>query len=79
MEVLWQPDGERLTPAQAYLPPQLLKSGSPLLAEYYERVMHGMNLTVEGLRRAGDEKLPVFEEILSDLKALEVQIYDHRQ
>ena len=79
MEVRWQPGSKGLTPAQTYLPPQLLKSGSPLLAEYYDRVMHGVTLTVEGMRRAGDERLPVFETILSDLKALEVQIYDHRQ
>ena len=79
MEVLWQPGGEGPTPAETYLSPQLLKCGSPLLAEYYERVLHGVTLTVEGMRRAGDERLPVYEAILSDLKALEEQIYDHRQ
>ncbi len=77
MEVVWEP-GQGITPAEAYLSPQLLEDRHPLLPEYYQRVLHGVRLTVEGMRRSGDDQLSVFEEILSDLTALEEQIYGSR-
>ncbi len=76
MEIFFQP-GQSITPAQTYITPQLLADKHPLLPEYYERVLYGLRLTVEGLRRSGDDQLPVYETILSDLTALEEQIYGH--
>ena len=77
MEVIYDP-GHGITPAETYISPALLADNHPLLGEYYERVLHGMNLTVDGMRRSGSEQLPVFETILADLKALEGQIHGNR-
>lgn len=77
MEAVYDP-GFGITPAEAYISPALLADGHPLLGEYYERVLHGVRLSVEGMRRSGDCDLPVFERVLSDLKALEGKIYGNR-
>ena len=74
MEVVFEP-GLGITPAQTYITPQLLEDNHPLLKEYYERVKHGVELTVFGLKRAGDDRLPIYETILSDLTKMEEQIY----
>ena len=76
MEVIYDP-GEGLTPAETYISPQLLQSRHPLLPEYYERVRSGIELTISGLQRSGEDRLPIYEAILSDLNALEEQIYDN--
>ena len=78
MEVVYDP-GHGITPAETYITPQLLEDNHPLLPEYYERVMHGMNLTVKGMAHSGDEQLPVYEGILSDLEKLKEQIYGNRR
>ncbi len=77
MEVLWEP-GPGIAPWETYITRQLLEDSHPLLPEYYERVIHGVRLTVEGMRRSRDSQLPIYETILSDLTALEVQIYGNR-
>lgn len=77
MEVVYAPGGA-ITPAQTYITPQLLADHHPLLPEFYERVKHGVELTVFGLKRANDDRLPAFEAILSDLVEMEEQIYGNR-
>ena len=77
MEVTYGP-GEGLTPGQTYITPQLLEDKHPLLPEYYERVVHGVRLTVDGMKRSGDDHLALYETILSDLEALEEKIYGNR-
>ena len=77
MEVVFDP-GHGITPAETYIPPQLLADNHPLLPEYYDRVMYGMKLTVEGMRRSGNDQLPIYETILSDLEALEENIHGNR-
>ena len=77
MEVVYAP-GEAPTPAQTYISPQLLQDRHPLLPEYYERVKSGVELTISGLRRSDDPRLPIYETILSDLTAMEDTIYDNR-
>lgn len=77
MEVVFDP-GHGITPAQTYITPQLLCDAHPLLPEYYERVKSGIELTIFGLKRAGDDRLPIYESILSDLTAMEEQIYGNR-
>ena len=77
MEVVYDP-GHSISPAETYITPQLLEDGHPLLPEYYERVLHGVQLTVEGMKRSGDNRLYVYEMILSDLEALKEQIYGNR-
>ena len=77
MEVVFDP-GHGITPAETYITPQLLQDNHPLLPEYYDRVMYGMKLTVEGMRRSGSDQLPIYETILSDLAALEERIHGNR-
>ncbi len=78
MEVVWDP-GHGITPAETYITPQLLEDNHPLLPEYYERVKHGVELMVFGMRRSGSDQLPIYETILSDLTKLEETIYGNRQ
>lgn len=70
--------GDPPSPGQTYLSPQLLEDAHPLLPEYYQRVLHGVRLTTEGMRRAEDSRLPDYEKLLAELEALEVQIYGNR-
>ena len=78
MEVVYDP-GHGITPAETYITPQLLEDNHPLLSEYYERVKHGVELTIFGMKRANDDQLPIYEAILSDLIAMEERIYGNRQ
>ena len=77
MEVVYDP-GLGITPAETYITRQLLEDNHPLLPEYYERVKHGMELTIFGMKRANDDQLPIYETILADLTAMEEQIYGNR-
>ena len=64
-----------LTPGGYHITPALLKSKSPLLPAFYERVVDGIKITVEGLSRSGGEKHIQFQNILQELTELEGQIY----
>ena len=75
MEVVYDP-GHEMTPANCYITPQLLVDKHPLLPEYYERVCHGLKLTVMGMQRSQDEQFAHYESILRDLEGLKEQIYD---
>ena len=77
MEVVFDP-GHGITPAETYISPALLEDNHPLLPEYYERVKHGVELTIFGLKRINDNQLPIFETILSDLTKMEERIYGNR-
>ena len=78
MEVVFDP-GHGITPAETYISPALLEDNHPLLPEYYERVKHGVELTIFGLKRINDDQLPIYETILSDLVKMEERIYGNRQ
>jgi hypothetical protein len=67
MEVVYDP-GHPLTPAETYITPQLFEDNHPLLPEYYGRVIHGLELTVNGMSRSGDPELSRYEAILAELK-----------
>ena len=77
MEVVFDPS-HGITPAETYITRQLLEDNHPLLSEYYERVKHGVELTVFGMKRANDDQLPIYETILTDLTAMEERIYGNR-
>ncbi len=77
MEVVFDPD-QGITPAETYITKQLLEDNHPLLPEYYERVKSGVELTIFGLKRANDDRLPIYEGILKDLIAMEAEIYGNR-
>ena len=77
MEVVYEP-GHSISPAETYITKQLLEDRHSLLAEYYNRVVSGVRLTVDGMKHSGSEQLPIYEAILADLEALEEQIYGNR-
>ena len=56
----------------------MLDDNHPLLTEYYDRVKHGEELTIFGMKRANDDQLPIYETILSDLTTMEERIYGNR-
>lgn len=77
MEVVFAPSD---TPAlwEHYISKALLEDGSLLLPEYYDRLLHGLRLNVEGMRRSGSAELGLYEETLSQLEALEGKINEYR-
>ena len=77
MELVCDP-GHAITPTETYITPQLLEDNHPLLPEHYERVLHGVRLTVDGMKRSGNDQLSIYEMILSDLEKLKEQIYVNR-
>ena len=77
MEVVFDP-GHPLSHAESYISPALLEDNHPLLPEYYERVKHGVELTIMGMRRSGDDQLHVYEVLLSALTEMEERIYGSR-
>ena len=65
-EVVYAP-GESLKGAEFYITPALRASGSPLLPEFYDRVVGGIRTSVEGLSRTGGEKYEEMKKILEEL------------
>ena len=65
-EVVYAP-GESLKGAEFYITPALRASGSPLLPEFYDRVVGGIRTSVEGLSRTGGEKYEEMKTILEEL------------
>lgn len=78
MCVYWCQEAPRLSFAESYITPALLRDNSPLLPEYFQRVKQGVALTVSGLERSGDDRLPHFQKILSELTQMEEIIYGNR-
>ena len=78
MEVVFDP-GHPLSHAESYISPALLEDNHPLLPEYYERVKHGVELTIMGMNRSGDDQLHVYETLLSALTEMEERIYGNRR
>ena len=65
-EVVYAP-GETLREAEFYITPALLASGSELLPAFLERVIGGLQKTVDGLGRTGGEKYEEYKQILEEL------------
>lgn len=74
MEVVYKPSPP-LSIGGYHISPALLKSGSPLLAAFYQRVMQGLRTTVKGLSHTGGEKLQYYEAVYQELKEMEDKIY----
>ena len=70
-EVVYAP-GESLKGAEYYITPALRASGSPLLPEFYDRVVGGIRTSVEGLSRTGGEKYEEMKKVLDEL--LEIKL-----
>lgn len=76
MEVVYEA-APPLSAAGYYISPALLQCKSPLLQAFYDRVVSGMETTVQGLSRTGGEKYEFYCSVLAELKQLEVQIHDN--
>lgn len=61
MEVWWDPDHPRLTPAQTYFPPALLENSGEALKEYYDRIVEGLRLAVT--HQHDPDKTAILEEL----------------
>ena len=72
-EVVYAP-GESLLGAEFYITPALRSSGSPLLPEFYDRVVGGIRTSVEGLSRTGGEKYEEMNAIYEELLAMKEAI-----
>ncbi len=67
MEVVYDPT-EKMTPADFYITPALRRSGSPLLPEFLDHVISGMEKSVNGLALTGDEAYPEAKAILDQIR-----------
>lgn len=71
MEVLPVPAAP-LSPEQCFLSPALLASGSPLLPEFRERILGGLDKTVAGLSSTGGEKYETYLALRNAVAALPI-------
>lgn len=71
--------GQPLSPGQQYLSPELLSCDSPLLPDYFDRVIHALEKTVEGIGRSerpdNQGKLKYYSQALEELREMRQQ-YD---
>ena len=78
MEVIYHPS-TALTEGGYHISPALLASKSPLLPEFYARVVEGVKTTVAGLSLSGGEKLHHYQAVLTELLELEEYIHGNCQ
>ena len=66
-----------VTPGQEYVSAALLRSGDPLLPDYFDRLIPSLERTVEGLRRGSEpERLHYYETALRELREMR-ELYDN--
>ena len=61
MEVVWQPDCPKLTPAEVYIPPAMLKKPSAEVSAYCKWVIEGLRITT--VQSNDPEKKQILEEL----------------
>lgn len=76
-EVVYSP-ADPLTAGGYHITPALLESNSPLLPDFYRRMIDGLKTTVAGLARTGGEKYEHFCSVLQELTELEDTVYGNR-
>ena len=69
MEVVYNP-AVPLSPAQYHITPALLESRSALMPAFMDRVIRGVEATVQGLEKNGGEKCEEFRIILNELREM---------
>lgn len=77
MKVCYRPSPP-LSPGGYHISPMLLASGSPLLPDFYDRVVTGLKTTVNGLSHSKGEKYEHYLAVLGELLELEETIYGNR-
>lgn len=78
MEVIYAPSAP-LSAGQYFITPALLSSNSPLMGEFYDMLIAGLQSTVAGLSRAGGPKYEQYQAVLSELLELEETIHGNRK
>lgn len=63
-----------LSGADFFISPALRVCGSPLLPDFYKRVVSGVRKTVSGLSRSGGEKYAYYRAVLDELLTMEETI-----
>ena len=69
MEIIYEP-GHVLTDSECYITPALLADKSPLLPEFIQWIISGLETATMGLARTGGEKYEAHCRLLEALKAL---------
>lgn len=69
MEAIYKPAAP-LSPAQYHITPMLLESGSELLPAFMDRIIGGVEATVNGLEKNRGEKFEEYAAILNELKEI---------
>ena len=64
---------EPLSPAQYQITPALLADNSPLLPAFLERVLYGLQVSVDGMARTGGEKFEEYKAILEELQKIDLK------
>ena len=64
MEVWWQPDHSKLTPAETYFPPALLENPGKELPDYYKWVLEGLKIATA--HRSEPELSAILAELEND-------------
>ena len=64
MEVIWQPDYPRLTPAQTYIPPAMLENASEEVPTYIKWVTEGLRIAT------AHQDDPEKKQILAELEKI---------
>ena len=72
LEAVYAPGGSA-EDWEYYISKPLLEGGNPLLKEYYQRLLGGLRLHVEGLQRNGNPD-PAQEALLKEIEGLEERI-----
>ncbi len=62
MEVCWQPEAPRLTPAQWHFPPVLLDNPAPERAEYHRRAVESLGFQL----RSNPSLAPILKELMEE-------------
>ena len=70
-EVIYDP-GHSLTPGGYYITPALLRSGSALLPAFLERVINGLQCSVDGMAQTGGEKHEELKAVLAELRQFQI-------
>ena len=74
MEVMYRPSLP-MTPGAYHISPALLADKSPLLPDFYHRVIQGLRTSADGLSRSGGEKYEHYKAVLEELLEMEDTIY----
>ena len=74
MEVVYRPS-ETVAERDYYISPALMQDNHPLLPAFFQRVIDGMKITVDGLSRCGGDKHQHYRNLLDQLLELEDSIH----